>query len=195
MKIKKETYIVLTSLLGSFLAVTKTFESAFVFGLLFFIIAFLSCIILKKLKMKKEGIWTLLVPAFITILSLIWLNDALPNFYESYAVYYGLSFLSVSLIYMEVDDTLDHKAWMKKIAMLCLTILLFFSMFGLIRDVLGTGTIHIMDEIRYITGYIEIIELPQFKYFPLHFFESASGVFFMAALLWIILRPSKEETK
>lgn len=185
--IKENPLFVLVLGLCSSLAVTTTFEKSYMMGLsVLFVLVFSNMIVslIKKLVSDniKIPVYILIIGTFVTILSLI-IEKYIPNLYASFGIY--LSLITVNCLVLGRAISFASKNKVSKSILDAIGIGLGYTIslmiIGLIREVLGSNTLTIMNEISTLTGYRLILKniLP----FPIAIFKTSAGAFVTIGLL------------
>lgn len=135
------------------LSLTKTFEKSFLIGLFILIIVILSNLVglLFKDKVNEEyrTIFTILETSVIVTMINFMLYKLLPNLFEEFK--FILPLTSFSIITLEQINSKENK--IMDVFKTCLIFLLVIVLIGFIRELLGSNTITIMDELSSLTGY------------------------------------------
>jgi len=182
--IKENPIFVLMLGLCSSLAVTTTFEKSIMMGIcVLFVLLFTSLIvsIIKKLvpESVKVPVYILIIGTFVTITGLV-LSKYMPNLYSSLGIY--LSLITVNCIILGRSISFYSKNKVGKSLLDAIGIgigyILSLMIIGLVRELLGSNTITIMNDISTLTGYKLIFKniLPT-QVFPISIFSSPSGAF------------------
>lgn len=186
-RVKKEN-ISFALILGlcSALAVTTTFENAYLMSLCVFIVFIISSgitILLKNtLKDSNRVIAILIINAILVSILEIALKEFIPLFYEAAKIYLPLIII-INVNLSNKYDKLTIKSTLKTGMYFILTI----SLLGLIREILGSNTITLMNYTSSLTGYKAIYEIfPTNDIIPMPFFISAAGAFLTLGVLMAI---------
>lgn len=182
--IKENSIFVLALGLCSSLAVTTTVEKSYMMGLcVLFVLLFSNFIIslIKKIvpESVKIPVYILIIGTFVTILSLL-LERYVPNLYSSLGVY--LSLITVNCIILGRAISFASKNSVGKSILDAIGVgigyLLALLAIGFIRELLGSNTITLMNDISSLTGYRLIFKniLPS-PLFPISIFTSPAGAF------------------
>lgn len=66
---------------------------------------------------------------------------------------------------------------------------------SLVREILGSGSISIIDKLSQILGFKLIINLPKFSVFPNPFFVSSAGAFLTLGLILALLYKGDDKNE
>jgi len=186
----------------STLAASTTFERSYLMGLSIFIVLFLTSIIVSLIsKYITDEIriitYIIIIATLVTVLELLLKNYA-NLVYISLGIYLplitvnclilgkALSFFSKNSIKKSIKDSLH----------VGIQYLFSISVFGLIRELLGTGKITIMDNISNLTGYKFVVDIISNEYFINNLFVSSAGAFItLGFMIGIINHFSRKEEK
>lgn len=179
--------------LCSALAVTTTFEKAYMMGLCVLVVLFFSNFIvslMKKLVPESVQIpvYILIISTFVTIVSLV-LEKYVPALYESFGIY--LSLIAVNCIILGRALSFASKNSVGKSLFDALKIGLGYVfalvIISLIREVIGNNTLTIMNDISSLTGYKLVFKniLPT-AMFPIQVLSSPAGAFLTIGILMAI---------
>lgn len=184
--------------LCSALAVTTKFENAYMMGLCLLFVLFCSNIIISLIKSLvpdnvKIPVYIVIIGTFVTILELL-LSRYIPDLYKSLGVYLPLIVVNCIVLgrALSVASKSSVKESMADAIKIGLGYTLSIMLIALIREVLGSGTITIMDSISSFTGYKEIITIPSTIIFPMPIFSSPSGAFLTLGLLSGLINKIRE---
>lgn len=177
--------------LCSALAVTTTFEKAYMMGLsVLFVLLFSNIVIslLKKLvpDSVRIPVYIVIIGTFVTILSLL-LNKYVPKLYDALGVY--LSLITVNCIVLGRGLMVASKSSVidsiKDAIGIGLGYTFAIMLIALIRELVGTNTITLMNEISSLTGYKSVLTnvLPESVIFPISIFAKPAGAFLTIGLL------------
>lgn len=196
--IKENPLIVLMLGLCSTMAISTTFEKSMMLGIAVLLVLTLSNIVVSLFKKRiGKSVVTpsliLIIGTLVTILELL-LSTFLKPLYDAFGIY--LSLIVVNCIILGRALLVAMKESVKESFIdgvgIGLGYLLSISLFGLIREVLGSGTITIVDATQDIFGRTIIIELFDGNYFPISFFVSPAGAFLVAGILLGIIGTWRE---
>lgn len=188
--IKENPIFVLVLGLCPALAVTNKFESAYLMGICVLIILLLSSLIVSIIKKYvpenvKLPVFILIIGTIVTILEVL-LKHYIPALYTVFGIY--LPLIVVNCIVLGRILTVSSKekiSYSLKDALgIGIGFLLSISLIALFREILGTGTITLMDSISSITRYKAIYQvLPTTNLLPISIFKEPAGAFLVLGLL------------
>lgn len=184
------TFVLLLGLCPA-LAVTTKFENAYLMGFCVLIILLLSNIVISLIKKLipenvKIPCYILIIGTIVTITEML-LKKYIPALYENLGIYLPLIVVNCivlgrALLVASRESTINSILDALGIG---LGFTLAISLIALIREVLGTNTLTIMDTTRNITGYISIYKniLPNISIFPIPILAESSGAFLTLGFL------------
>jgi len=156
---KENPLFVLVLGLCSSLAITTTFEKSYMMGIcVLFILIFSNLIIslIKKIipENVKIPVYIIIIGTLVTVLGTL-LSKYVPNLYKTLGVY--LSLITVNCIILGRALTVASKKSVKESILDAIGIGIGFTLslmlIGFVRELLGTNTITIMNDISSLTGY------------------------------------------
>ena len=167
----------------STLAASTTFEKSYLMGLSIFVVLFFTSIVVSLIsRFITDEIriitYIIVIATLVTVLELLLKNYA-NLVYISLGIYLplitvnclilgkALSFFSKNKIKNSIKDSLR----------VGFQYLFSISLFGLIRELLGTGKITLMDNISNLTGYKFIVDVFSNEYFINNLFITSAGAF------------------
>ena len=180
--------------LCSTLAVSTTFENAYLLGISVLIVLTLSnCIVslVKKWIGKSVEVpaLILIIGTLVTILEML-LASKIPVLYHTFGIY--LSLIVVNCIILgrtiQVGMKANVKESLKDGLGVGLGFLTSISLVGLIREILGSGTITLIQNTKELFHTTCVLHLPQNLYYPLDFFITPAGAFITVGLLLGIIQ-------
>ncbi len=194
---KENPVFVLVLGLCSVLAVTTTFEKSYMMGLVVLIILTISntiVSILRKLVNDEVRIpvYIIIISTLVTIIEIILSRYSKP-LYDAFGIYLplivvnciilgrALSFASKNKVFNSIKDGLKEG----------LGYLIAISIIGLIRELLGSGTITIMNDISSITGYRFIVQVFNNDILPNKLFITSGGAFILLGIIIAIVNSFK----
>lgn len=194
---KENPVFVLVLGLCSVLAVTTTFEKSYMMGLVVLIILTISntiVSILRKLVNDEVRIpvYIIIISTLVTIIEIILSRYSKP-LYDAFGIYLplivvnciilgrALSFASKNKVFLSIKDGLKEG----------LGYLIAISIIGLIRELLGSGTITIMNDISSITGYRFIVQVFNNDILPNKLFITSGGAFILLGIIIAIVNSFK----
>lgn len=201
--IKENPLVVLMLGLCSTMAISTTFEKAMLLGIAVLLVVTLSNVIVSILKrwIGKSVVTPsliLIIGTLVTILELL-LSTFLKPLYDAFGIY--LSLIVVNCIILGRALQVAMKENVKESFIdgvgIGLGYLFSISLFGLVREILGSGTITLIDTTQNLFGREIILHLFKGNYFPTAFFVSPAGAFLVAGVLLGIIgtwRGRKHET-
>lgn len=184
------TFVLLLGLCPA-LAVTTKFENAYLMGLCVMIVLLFSNIIVSIIKKHvnenvKIPVFILIIGTFVTTLEIL-LEKYIPNLYEALGIYLPLIVVNCIVLgrAIEVASKESVKNSILDAIGVGLGFTLAISLIALIREVLGTNTITLMDSISSITGYRAIYTniLPNCNILPMQILVSPAGSFLVLGML------------
>lgn len=198
---KENPVFVLVLGLCSVLAITTTFEKSYMMGLVVLIILVISNTVVSLIrKFVNEEIripvYIIIISTLVTIIE-IFLNKYSKPLYNSFGIYLPLIvvnciILGRALAYASKNKVLDSiKDGFKS----GIGYLVAISLFGLLRELLGNGTITIMSDISNLTGYRWIINVFNNNILPNKLFLNSGGAFILLGLLIGIINSVKRGEK
>lgn len=196
--IKENPLVVLMLGLCSTMAISTTFEKSFLLGIAVFFVLTLSNVVVSLLKkgIGKSVVTPsliLIIGTLVTILELL-LSTFVKPLYDAFGIY--LSLIVVNCIILGRAILVAMKESVKESFIdgvgIGLGYLFSISFFGLVREILGHGTITIVDATKNVFGKSIILHLFDGNYFPISFFVSPAGAFLVAGILLGIIGTWKE---
>lgn len=179
--------------LCSTLAITTTVEKSYMMGLsVLFVLIFSNLVISLIRKIVPESVkmpvFIVIIGTFVTIISLL-LEKFVPSLYSSFGIY--LSLITVNCIVLGRALSFASKQTVGKSLLDAIGIGLGYTfaliLIGFVRELLGTNTITLMNDISQLTGYRLIFKnvLPG-SMFPISVFTSPAGAFITIGILMAI---------
>lgn len=197
--IEENPIFVLVLGLCSALAITNKFENAYIMGLCLLIVLIFSNIIISLIRKLvpdnvKIPVFILIIGTFVTVLELL-LSKFIPAVYKKLGVYLPLIVVNCIVLgrALSVASKKDVKTSFQDAITIGLGYIFALCLIALIREVLGSGTITLMDNISSITGYRSIIKLPTNNIFPMSIFSMSSGAFLTLGLLSGLINKIRED--
>lgn len=195
---------VLTLALGlcSTLALSNKVESAYVMGLcVLFILLFsnLTIALIRKLipDNVRIPVYILIVGTFVTIIEIL-MKNYVPNLYEVLGIY--LPLIVVNCIILGKALAITEKTTIKDAfndaigTGLGFTIVLVII--ALIREIIGAGTITLMDSLSTLTGYKAVYQVyPDLEILPFSLFQQPAGAFIVLGLVMAIYKHIKDKER
>lgn len=194
---KENPVFVLVLGLCSVLAVTTTFEKSYMMGLVVLIILVLSNMIVSIIRKfvndeVRIPVYIIIISTLVTISEII-LNRYSKPLYDAFGIYLPLIvvnciILGRALSYASKNKVLDS---IKDAFKSGIGYLVAISLFGLFRELLGSGTITVMNDISTLTGYRWIINVFNNDFLPNKLFVTSGGAFILLGLLIGIINSMK----
>jgi Na+-translocating ferredoxin:NAD+ oxidoreductase RnfE subunit len=177
-----------------FMAVATTFETSYIMGLSILLITILSGIVISlisKFINKKIRIYVyLLIAAIFTTLLDIFMSSYIEPLSTVLGIYIPL--IAISITILNKDEDKPIKESIIESLKYGLIIAISLSLIGLIREVLGSNTITVMDKISSVTGYISKYEIfPANNIIPNQLLLTSAGAFLMVGLILGIIKTLK----
>lgn len=177
-------------------AMTSTFEDAYMMSSCVFIIMFLSSILISLIKKIISDkiimfVYILIVGVFLTIVE-ITLQKYVPDLFASFGIYLSLIIISGTIIGVNTTSSNKEKN-ISKTFITCLVFTLVMLIISIVREVGGGNTITLMDKISSFTGYRLVYKdiLPVTSIFPISIFSTSSGAFIILAFLVALFNKIK----
>lgn len=184
--------------LCSSLAVTTKFENAYMMGICLLVTLVCSNIIVSIIRNLvpdnvRIPVFILIIGTFVTIIELL-MGKYLPVLYKALGVYLPLIVVNCIVLGRALAVASKNKVSTSIVDALKIGLGYTFALMliALIREVLGSGSITLMDSISTLTGYRFIIKLPSAVCFPLSVFTSPAGAFLTLGLLTGLVNKIKE---
>ena len=189
-------FVLLLGLCSS-LAVTTNFESAYMMGICLTIILICSntiVSIIKKLVPEnvKIPVYIIIISTLVTIIEILLSKYSKP-LYDAFGIYLPLIVVNCIILGRALSYASSHSV-LKSIGdgfKNGVGYLFAISIIGLLREVLGSGTITIMDNISKITGYKEVITVFNNNILPNKLFLTSGGAFILLGILMAIINHFK----
>lgn len=186
---KENPVFVLVLGLCSTLAVTTTFEKSYMMGLVVMIILIISNLIVSLIRKFVNDeiripVYIIIISTLVTIIEMLLSKYSKP-LYESFGIYLplivvnclilgrALSYASKNKVLNSVKDGFKNG----------LGYLVAISIIGLLREILGSGKITIMNDISSITGYREIINIYSGALLGNKLFLTSGGAFILLGIV------------
>ena len=181
------------------LAMTTKFEIAYITGILVFIILFVSNLVFSLLKkLLKENmklpIYLIIISIFVTILNYLFSIHA-KYLLEMFDVYFVLIIITCAILGYGIKINEKNNCGKDILNTLGIGIgfVLSLSFIGLLREIIGSNSITVMDNLTNLTGYKAIYYniIPNADLFPASFFLTPSGAFLVLGLLIALFNAIK----
>lgn len=180
------------------LAITTKFENAYIMGICILFILFFSSLIVSCIKKLvpdnvKIPVFILIIGTFVTITEML-LKAYIPKLYDILGIY--LPLIVVNCIVLGRCLAVSSKEKVSKSLLDAIGIgigyTLSLMLIALVREVLGTNTLTLMDGISSITGYKAIYTvLPQTNILPISILVEPAGAFLTIGLLLGLINTKK----
>lgn len=186
---KENPVFVLVLGLCSVLAVTTTFEKSYTMGIVVLIILVLSNIIVSLIRKFvnteiRIPVYIIIISTLVTIIEIL-LNKYSKPLYDAFGIYLPLIVVNCIILGRALSFASKNKVLpsIKDAFKSGIGYLVAISLFGLFREVLGSGKITIMNDISILTGYRFIIDVFNNEVLPNKLFLSSGGAFILLGLL------------
>ena len=173
----------------STLAVSTTFERSYMMGLVVLIILIISNFIVSLIKnfVNEEiriPVYIMIISTLVTIIE-VFLNRYSHPLYESFGIYLPLVVVNCIILgraisYASKNNVINS---IKDGFKTGIGYLVAISIIGFLRELLGSGTITIMNDISNITGYREIIHVFNGNVLPNKIFLTSGGTFILLGIV------------
>ena len=186
---KENPVFVLLLGLCSTLAVSTTFERSYMMGLVVLIILIFSNFIVSLIKKHvneevRIPVYIMVISTLVTIIE-VFLNKYSHSLYESFGIYLPLVVVNCIILgraisYASKNNVINS---IKDGFKTGIGYLVAISIIGFLRELLGSGTITIMNDISSITGYREIIHVFNGNILPNKVFLTSGGTFILLGIV------------
>ena len=183
------------------LAVTNKVESAYIMGLCVLVILLFSNTVISLLKnlipdSVKTPCYILIIGTFVTLMEMI-LKAYAPKLSTLLGIYLPLIVVNCIVLgrALAVASKSSVKDSLKDAIGIGLGFTLSLILIAFIREILGSGTITLMDGLSSLTGYRAIYTLPHTELFPISIFKEPAGAFLTLGLLLAIFKAWKGREK
>lgn len=194
---------IFTMMLGlcSALAVTTTLENGIIMGISVTVVLILSNTIISLFGNVIND--NIRIPAYILIIStLVTLIDVLlkkyiPSVSDSLGIYIPLIIVNCLILGRAINFA-SKNGVVKSIKdgfVMGGKYSLALIIISLVREILGSGSISIIDKLSQILGFKLIINLPKFSVFPNPFFVSSAGAFLTLGLILALLYKGDDKNE
>lgn len=179
---------ILVSTLGlcSTLAVTTKVENALVMGICVLVVLVCSNLIISIIKKLvpenvKIPVYIIIIATLVTIIEVL-MKKHIPNLYSILGIYIPLIVVNCIILGRAVSVASKEKVFNSVLDGIGVGLGYTFALIiiALIREILGTNTITLMDNLSKITGYKAIYKVPLIE---LNIFTSEAGAFLTLGLL------------
>jgi len=199
--VKENPIFVLMLGLCSSLAITTTLENAIVMGLsVMFVLIFSNFIISLLKKVIPENVkipcYILIISTFVTIVDIL-LKKYAPMVSTTLGIYIPLIIVNCLILGRALNFASKKSVGLSLIDALGTGIgyTLALMLIALIREVLGSGTITIINNLSSLLGTKLIINLPKFELIPNQLFISPAGAFITIGILLAIFNSRRKDEK
>lgn len=192
LKIIKNENPIFVLMLGlcSSLAVTTKVENAYLMGLSVFIVLLFSEIIVSIIKKfvpdnVKIPVYIVIIGTFVTILEIV-LKEYINPLYNALSIYLPLIVVNCIVLgrVLSVSSKSNVKTSIKDSIGISIGYTLALILIALVREVLGSNTITLIDSLSEITNFKLIINvLPKNDLIPMSFMTSPAGAFIVLGIL------------
>ena len=197
--VKENPVFVLLLGLCSTLAVTKTLENAYLMGICVIIVLLFSNIVISIIRKLvpdnvRIPVYILIVGTFVTIIEIL-LKNYIPALYNALGIYLPLIVVNCIVLGRALAFASKNKVIPSILDAIGVGIgyTIAISLIAVIRELLGTNTITIMNNISSFTGYRLIYKeiLPTSNIFPIELFNTSAGAFLTLAFLMALFNKIK----
>ena len=176
--------------LCSALAVTNKFENAYVMGFCVLMVLTLSNLIISIIKKLvpenvKIPVYIIIIATLVTIIEVL-MQKHLPKLYEVLGIYLPLIVVNCIILGRAISVASKEKIHTSVLDGIGVGLGYTFALIiiALIREVLGTNTITLMDNLSTLTGYKAIYKVfPPNEIISLNIFTTEAGAFLTLGLL------------
>ena len=190
--------------LCSSLAVTNKFENAYMMGFCVLVVLLFSNFVVSLIKKivpdsVRIPVYILIIGTFVTIIEIL-LKNYIPALYQALGIYLPLIVVNCIVLGRALDVASREKVGTSLLDAIGVGIgyTIALSLIALVREVLGTNAITLMDSLSSITGYRAVYKiLPDTNIFPISIFTTPTGSFLtlgLLAALFNFLRRGKHES-
>lgn len=202
--ISSENPIFVLSLgLCSALAVTTTVENAYLMGFCMLIVLVFSNLIISLIKnlipdSVRIPVYVLIIGTFVTILEML-LKKYIPSLHQALGIYLPLLVINCVVLSraLVVASNEDVKTSLLDAIGVGLGYTIAIVMIAFIRELLGSNSITIMDNISSFTGIKLVFKniIPNNNIFPMNLLQTSSGAFITLAFLIALLKKIRGAKK
>ncbi len=172
------------------LAVTSKFENAYMMGICIVLILFFSTSIIALIKNiipdnVRIPVYILIIGTFVTIIELL-LKKYIPGIYEAFSIYLSLIVVNCIVLGNNLSIPKSEKYFKSILKAIGVGIGFTFALclIALIREVLGSNTITLMDSLSKVTGYRAVYKVfPANNLLPINVLSSPAGSFLILGIL------------
>ena len=197
--IKENPVFVLLLGLCSTLAVTTTVENGYLMGLCVLIVLLFSNLVVSIIKKLVNDdvripVYIMIIATFVTILEIL-LKNYIPSLYKALGIYLPLITVNCIVLGRAITVASKEKVYVSILDAIGVGIgyTLTITLISLIRELLSTNTITLMNNISEFTGYMAVYRnvLPTSVIFPMNIFNMSAGAFITLAILIAIFNKIK----
>lgn len=197
--VKENPIFVLLLGLCSTLAVTTTFENAYLMGICVIVVLIFSNTVISLIRKLvpddvRIPVYILIVGTFVTILEIL-LKEFIPDLYSALGIYLPLIVVNCIVLGRALAVASKNNVGTSIMDAIGVGIgyTLAISLIAIIREILGTNTITIMNNISSFTGYRMVYKeiLPTSEIFPISLFTTSAGAFLTLAFLMALFNKIK----
>lgn len=175
----------------SSLVISSTFENSYIFGFIVFSLFCVSGLLLMLIKkIKKEYLIITIYMLFMATLIIVveyFLYYYLKDFYNSFNIYLPLILITIFLPNILLNVKLKDNLNFKNNLNYGIGYIFAISIFGFIREILGYGTITLMNNISSLTGYRSIIRVFNNDILPNQIFINPAGTLILLGITICII--------
>lgn len=180
------------------LAITTKFENAYIMGLCVLLILLFSNIVVSLIRKivpdnVKIPVFILIIGTFVTIVEIL-LQKFVPTLYSVLGIYLPLIVVNCIVLGRALTVASKSKLLVSIVDALKIGIgyALAIMVIALVREVLGTNTITLMDSISSLTGYKAVYKiLPDMVIFPMNILVTPAGAFLTLGILLAVFKKIK----
>lgn len=194
---------IFTMMLGlcSALAVTTSLENGIIMGLSVTVVLVISNMIISLLRNVIGN--NIRIPAYILIIStLVTVIDVvfkkyLPSVSSSLGIYIPLIIVNCLVLGRALNFASKNKvgASIKDGFIMGLKYMMALAIISLVREVLGSGSISIVDKLEDLLNFRLVITLPKCSIFPNELFTSSAGAFLSLGLILALLYKGDDKNE
>lgn len=197
--VKENPIFVLLLGLCSTLAVTTTFENAYLMGICVIVVLIFSNTVISLIRKLvpddvRIPVYILIVGTFVTMLEIL-LKEFIPDLYSALGIYLPLIVVNCIVLGRALAVASKNNVGTSIMDAIGVGIgyTLAISLIAIIREILGTNTITIMNNISSFTGYRMVYKeiLPTSEIFPISLFTTSAGAFLTLAFLMALFNKIK----
>lgn len=186
------------------LALSNNFESAYIMGMCVLVVLIFSNVFVSLIRKLvpdnvKIPVFILIIGTFVTILELL-IENFVPELYQILGIYLPLIVVNCIVLgrTLSVASKKDVLTSFKDAIGIGVGYLVSMMIIAFIREIIGNGTLTIMDSLSPITGYRFVINVyPDINVLPFKILKEPSGAFITLGLLMAVFKAhiNKERDK